>query len=467
MTRQIEEIEMTKKYDVIIIGAGPGGYVAALKLSRLKKRVALVESRKLGGTCLNVGCIPTKALLHSSRIAAELKDADQHGIVIDHWKIDLSKMMKRKNDLVNKMRHGVTQLLKNGKFDTYFGRGTLLDAHRVAVWEGQTQSHVLDTEHIIIACGTEPTIPSVFPQNRDKVLTSDEILNLQELPQSLLIVGGGIIGCEFATFFAELGTRVVIVELLDRLLPMADKDISRALLRRFKSMGIETHLSAKIEQMAETASGVTTRLGNNKTFESSLALVCTGRRPLSADLGLEQAGIKTDNGFITIDAGCRTSTENVFAIGDITGKLQLAHVAYRQAEVAANLICSKEDSEDYQVIPAAVYTHPEIAWVGLTEEQAIKEGIQIRKSKVPMSASGLAQAYSQTDGLVKLISDQDDTIIGAHLMCPHASDVIQEVAVLMKSECTFAELAATIHGHPTFSESLIEATGILLGNGGH
>jgi len=232
-------------------------------------------------------------------------------------------------------------------------------------------------------------------------------------------------------------------------------------------MGIETHLSAEIEQMAETDSGVTTRLRNNKTIESSLVLVCTGRRPLSADLGLEQAGIKTENGFITIDASCRTSAENIFAIGDITGKQQLAHVAYRQAEVAANVICSKEDREDYRVVPSAVYTHPEIAWVGLTEEQAIEEGIQIRKSKVPMSASGLAQAYDQTDGLVKLIADQDDAIIGVHLMCPHASDVIQEVAVLMKSECAFAELAATIHGHPTFSESLIEATGILLGHAGH
>jgi dihydrolipoyl dehydrogenase len=307
-------------------------------------------------------------------------------------------------------------------------------------------------------------VPGVFPQDRNKVMTSDEILELQELPQSLLIVGGGYIGCEFATFFGELGTKVIVVEMLDRLLPMGDKDISQTITKSFEKEGIEIHTGTAVEKMEVGGNGVTAKLSNGQTIETELTLVCTGRKPLTDNLGLKQASVKTEKGFVVIDEHCRTNVPNIYAIGDVTGKLQLAHVASRQAAVAVNTILDKQDTEDYAVVPSAVYTHPEIGSVGLTEEQAKEQGMQVRSATFSMMASGMALAYGETEGFVKLIANEDDEIVGAHLICPHASDLVQEIAVLMKSECTLHELDATIHGHPTFAEALAEATEALLGH---
>lgn len=458
---------MVDKYDVVVIGGGPGGYVAASRLGSMKKRVAVVEYQHMGGTCLNCGCIPTKTLLHSSQIVADIKHAGSHGIKVDGWKVDLGAMIERKNGVVKKLRAGVGGLMKSKKVDVYNGKAKLLDANKIEVQLNDGGTKILETENIIVATGSEPTVPGFFPQDRSKVMTSDEILDLTELPESLMIVGGGVIGCEFATVFSELGTKVIVVEMLDRLLPMADGDISKAMAKKFKKMGIEVFAGIAVEKMELDDAGVKTTIKGGQEFSNTLALICTGRRPYTDDLNLEAAGVALEKGFVTIDENCRTNVPNIFAIGDVTGKLQLAHVAYRQAAVATNVIAGKDDSEDYSVVPAAVYTHPEVAWVGLTEEEAKEKGIKIKKGMMPMTVSGLALAYDQTDGLVKIISDEDDTIIGAHLMCPHASDVIQEIAVLMKSECTLHELEATIHGHPTFSESLADVTGSMLGVGGH
>ena len=458
---------MSEKYDAVVIGAGPGGYIAASRLGSLKMRVAVVEYQHLGGTCLNWGCIPTKTLLHSSQIVANLQHAESHGIKVDGWQVDLATMIERKNSVVKKLRAGVGGLMKSKKVDVYNGKGKLLGANKIEVTLNDGATTTLETENIIIATGSEPTVPGIFPQDRSKVMTSDEILDLTKLPESLMIVGGGVIGCEFATIFSELGTKVIVVEMLDRLLPMADADISKALTKKFKAMGIDVHVGIAVEKMELGGKGVATTLQGGQTFDNTLALVCTGRRPYTDDLGLEVAGVVLDKGFVTIDENCRTNVPNIFSIGDVTGKVQLAHVAYRQAAVATNVIAGGDDSEDYSVVPAAVYTHPEIAWVGLTEEEAKEQGINVKKGSMPMTVSGLALAYDQTDGLVKILSDEDDTIIGAHLMCPHASDVIQEIAVLMKAECTLHELEATIHGHPTFSESLADVTGSMLGVGGH
>jgi dihydrolipoamide dehydrogenase len=458
---------MSEKYDVVVIGSGPGGYVAASRLGGMKKRVALVEFKDLGGTCLNCGCIPTKTLLHSSQIVANLSHAGSHGIEVDGWKVNLAKMIERKNEVVKKLRAGVGGLMKNKKVDVFQGKGKLLEAHKVEVQLSDGGTTVLETENIIIATGSEPTVPGVFPQERNKVMTSDEILDLTQLPESLMIVGGGVIGCEFATVFSELGTKVTVVEMMDRILPMADADISKALTRKFKSMGIEVLAGTAVEKMDLGGQGVQTAVAGSQVFDTTLALVCTGRRPFTDDLGLEAVGVTLEKGFVAIDENCRTNVPNIFAIGDVTGKLQLAHVAYRQAAVATNIISGTDDREDYRVVPSAVYTHPEVAWVGLTEEEAKELGIKIKKGSMPMSVSGLALAYDETIGLVKILADEDDAIVGAHMMCPHASDAIQEIAVLMKSECTLHELEATIHGHPTFSESLGDVTGSMLGVSGH
>lgn len=458
---------MSNEYDVVIIGSGPGGYVAASRLGGAGKKVACVESADLGGCCLNVGCIPTKTLLHSSEIVANVRDGESHGIKVSQLQVDLAAMIERKNQVVQKLRGGVAGLLKGKKVNVIAGRGKITGKKQVTVALNDGGTQMLDCDSIIIATGSEPTVPEIFPQDRSKVMTSDELLDLNDLPESLMIVGGGVIGCEFATVFAELGTKVTVVEMLDRLLPMADKDISKLLARKFKEMGITAHAGIAVEKMELGGKGVQTTLSNGEAVDTTLALISTGRRPVSADLGLEEVGATMEKGFINIDEQCRTSVPNIYAVGDVTGKWQLAHVAYRQAAVAANTICGTQDGEDYAVVPAAVYTHPEIAWVGLTEDEAIEKGIKIKKAAMPMLASGLALAYDQTIGTAKIIANEDNEIVGAHMMCPHASDAIQEVATLMKSECTLVELEATIHGHPTFSESLVEVTGILLGSGGH
>jgi dihydrolipoyl dehydrogenase len=455
---------MAETYKAVVIGAGPGGYVAALRLGNEKQRVAVVENRDLGGTCLNRGCIPTKALLHSSEIAANIRQADQHGLTVGDLKVNLATMMKRKNNVVRKLKGGVQMLLKSRKADVFAGTGKLLDTNTVEVQLNDGTSQTLKAENIIIATGSEPIVPGVFPQDRNKVMTSDEILELQELPQSLLIVGGGYIGCEFATVFGELGTKVIVVEMLDRLLPMGDKDISQTITKSFEKEGIEIHTGTAVEKMEVGGNGVTAKLSNGQTIETELTLVCTGRKPLTDNLGLKQASVKTEKGFVVIDEHCRTNVPNIYAIGDVTGKLQLAHVASRQAAVAVNTILDKQDTEDYAVVPSAVYTHPEIGSVGLTEEQAKEQGMQVRSATFSMMASGMALAYGETEGFVKLIANEDDEIVGAHLICPHASDLVQEIAVLMKSECTLHELDATIHGHPTFAEALAEATEALLGH---
>jgi len=455
---------MAQKYNSVVIGAGPGGYVAALRLANLKQSVALVEEKYLGGTCLNVGCIPTKALLHSSKIVANIAHAAEHGIAVKDWKVDLAAMIKRKDEVVKRLTGGVGALLKKRKVDVYTGRGKLLDKNTVEVQLPDGGKTNIQADNIIIATGSSPIMPGIFPQDRSKVMTSDEILALETLPESLLIVGGGYIGCEFATIFSELGAKVVLVEMLDRLLPMADSDISVGLAKAFKTNGIEMHLGIAVQKMEAAKDGITTTLENSQVIKTNLALVCTGRRPLSADIGLEQVGVKIEKGFVLVDECCRTNISNIYAIGDVTGKLQLAHVASRQAAVAANNIVGKPDSEDYSIVPSSIYTHPEIASVGMTTEQAQEKGIKIKTATFPLMASGMAMAYGQRNGFVKMIADEDDIIVGAHMICPHASDIIQEIAVLMKSECTLHELAATIHGHPTFAEAVAEATEALLGH---
>ena len=454
---------MPDSYDTIVIGAGPGGYVAALRLAGQKQKVALIEKAHLGGTCLNWGCIPTKTLLHSSEIVAGITHGQAHGITVNDWKFDFSALIKRKNAVVAKLRAGIGGLLKAKKVTVYNGTAKFTGPTELQIAMSDGGTDTIQASNAIIAAGSAPGVPGFFPQDRSKVMTSDEILDLATLPESLTIVGGGVIGCEFATVFSELGVKVTIVEMLDRLLPMADKDISAALTKQFKADGINLHVGVGVEKMDITGNTVTSKLQSGEVVESELALVCTGRKPLTDELDLPAAGVKVDNGFIAIDEFCCTNVAHIYAIGDITGKVQLAHVASRQANVAAQNILENEDSEDYSVVPCAVYTHPEIAWVGLTSAEAKEQGLNAREAAFPMMASGMAMAYEATGGFAKIVTGDDEVILGAHLMCPHASDLIQEIAVLMKSECTLHELQATIHGHPTFAEALAETTDILLG----
>lgn len=454
---------MVEKYHSVVIGAGPGGYTAALRMAAAGKRVALVEKSAVGGTCLNRGCIPTKALLHSSELAAQIAHADVHGIRVAGWKVDWPVMMQRKNDVVKKLNGGVGMLLKSRKVDVLAGTGRLTGTHTIDVELAQGGKQSLEAEYIIVATGSKPMVPGIFPADRSKVMTSDEILDLKALPESLLIVGGGYIGCEFATIFSELGCKVTVVEMMERLLPMGDKDISAALAKVFKGLGVQVHMGTAVEKMDVNGDQTVTTLKGGQTVTAALALISAGRGPVSDNLGLEQVGVKTERGFVVVDGHCRTSVQNIFAIGDVTGKVQLAHVAARQADLAVNTILGQPDREDYAIVPAAVYTHPEIASVGLTLEQAQQKGLKVRAATFSMMASGMATAYGQNVGFVKLVADEEGAVVGAHLMCPHASDIVQEIAVMMKSECTLHEIAATIHGHPSFCEAVKEAADIFLG----
>ncbi len=455
---------MSKAYQSVVIGAGPGGYVAALRLADHDLKVAVVENRDLGGTCLNRGCIPTKALLHSSEIADHIGKAEEYGISVSDFQVSLKAMIQRKNNVVKKLRSGVKSLLKARKVDVYEGVGVLSGDKRVEVTLKNGQSESLEAENIVIATGSEPGVPVFLPQDRSVVMTSDEILDLEEQPESLLIVGGGVIGCEFATLFSELGTEVTVVEMLDRILPMADTDISKSLTKHFQGQDVAVHTGVGVAKMAIVGGKVKAELQDGTVIEAEKALVCTGRRPVSEGLGFEEIGLEMEKGFIKVDDYCCTNVPGIYAIGDVTGKWQLAHVASRQGQVAANNIAGIEDSEDYLIVPSAVYTHPEAAWVGLTLEEAKGRGLNAREAVFPMMALGRAVAYDQIGGFVKIVSGDDGEILGAHLYCPAAADIIQEIAVLMKSECTVAELAATIHGHPTFAESLAEAAEALLGH---
>ncbi|MBN2209848.1 MAG: dihydrolipoyl dehydrogenase [Sedimentisphaerales bacterium] len=454
---------MALTYDLVVIGSGPGGYVAALRMAAEGKRVAVVENRDLGGVCLNRGCIPTKTMLHSSEIAAHIQHAEVHGLKVEGWSFDMPTLMKRKQKVVKKLSGGVGMLLKGRKVDVYQGTGSLADKNTVKVALNKGGEETLSTDAIIVATGSEPFVHSIFPADRTRVMTSDEILDIETLPDSLLIVGGGYIGCEFATIFSELGTRVTVVEMLDGLIPICDLEISKILAKVMAKNGIQLHLATKVKQMAIQGDVVVTTLESGESITTALALISTGRMPLSRNLGLEQVGVKVEKGYIVIDQHCRTNIPNIFAIGDVTGKVQLAHVASRQAEVAVNTLLGKKDREDYAIVPSAIYTHPEIGCVGLTEEQAKTKGLAVRTAKFDMMASGMATAYDENTGFVKLIADADDVILGAHLMCPHAADIVQEIVVMMKSECTLHEVAATIHGHPTFCEAVKETAEILLG----
>jgi len=456
---------MAQRYNTVVIGAGPGGYVAALHLANAKQKVALIENKHLGGTCLNVGCIPTKALLHDSELVAGIRNGAARGVNVAKMTIDFAKMMQRKNQVIQRLQGGVRSLVKSRKIDLFEGTGKLTGTNQVEVTTADGQTQTLETDNIIIATGSAPRVPGVFPADRTKVMTSDEILSINELPKKLLIVGGGYIGCEFATLFAELGVEVVVVEMLDRLLPMQDQDLSKALAKVFKNAGITVHTSTGVEKLEVTRKGVQATLSGDVTVPADLALVCTGRGPVSGDMGLEAAGVESDNGFVLIDEQCRTNVANIYAIGDVTGKVQLAHVASRQAAVAANTIVGRQDSEDYAIVPSAVYTHPEIGMVGLSEDQAREQGLKFKTAAFSMQASGMATAYGETEGFAKLIVGEEfGEILGAHLMCPHAADAIHEIAVLMKSECTVHELVATIHGHPTFSEALAEVAEKITGH---
>ena len=452
---------MAEQFDVLVIGGGPGGYVAALRASQLGAKVALVEEQVIGGVCLNVGCIPTKALLRSAEVYETLLKAQDFGVKVEgSIQPDWPAMQKRKAQIVRRHTTGVGSLLKKAGVAVLDGRGRLAGAHTVEV-TGKDGVQTLEGRKIIIATGSRPIQLPLPGFDLPGVLDSTGALALEEVPARMLIVGGGVIGAEFAVLYAALGTQVTIVEMLDRLLPMMDADISTEMLRAMKKRKVGVYLSSRATAITQSGDAlhvsVTTPDGD-QAFDVDRVLVSVGRRANVENLGLEAVGVETARNGIIVNERMETRAPDIYAIGDVTGKWWLAHVASREGVVAAENACGRPSKMNYRSVPSCVFTHPEVASVGLTEAQAVERGYDVRVGRFPFAANGRASTYGERDGFVKVVSESKfGELLGLHIVGPHASDLIQEGGLAIAMEATLDELDAAIHPHPTFSEAVAQA----------
>lgn len=451
------------QYDVAVLGAGPGGYVAAMRAAQRGAKTCCIEAGLVGGTCLNVGCIPTKAMLHASEVFHQIGRAGEFGFQAKQVTVDGAAYMKRVAGVVEGLRKGVETLLKMRKVDVIRGRGTLTARDTLAVEVGGKTQEV-KAKAIIVATGARPARPGFLPWDSGRVWTTDEATTATELPESVVVVGGGVIGCEFATAYAELGIPVTVVEMLDRLLANIDEDAARGIVRSLKKRGITIHTGRRIVGMKASKKGVTAELEGGGTVEAARALVAVGRAPNVENIGLEEVGVRLDGKIIQVDNRCRTSVEGIYAIGDVATTLQYAHLASRMGVVAADNATGHASRDPRTVVPVGVYSHPEVAAVGLSEAEARAAGKDVRIARFSYQASGMARAYGETEGQVKLIAEpKHGEILGAMVIGHHATDVVQEIALAMKNELTVEEVASTIHPHPTFVEGVLEAAEAWLG----
>ncbi len=451
-------------YKVVVIGGGPGGYVAAIRAAQLRAPVALVEKGNVGGTCLNRGCIPTKALTSGIEVIHAVRRAAEFGIINREVSVDFGRLMERKNQVVGRLVQGVEFLLKKNKVDLVRGTARLVGRGKVAV-EGPEGARELQAENIILATGTEPALNKAFGYDGETVLTSDQALDLAEVPPRFLIVGGGVIGCEFACIFSALGSKVTVVELMPTILPLMDREVARQMQGLLKRQGINVKTGTKIQEVRKQKDRVLAILEGGEEIEADKVLISIGRVMNLKGLGLEEAGVALgERGEVVVDDRMETSVPGIYAVGDITGKIQLAHVASAQGLVAADNIMGRRRVMDYRVVPVCIFTRPEAAGVGMTSQEAESNGIKVKSGKFNFVASGKAQAMGETDGFVKVLADPDtDRILGVHIIGPRATDLIAEAAVAMRAGFTVKQLAETIHAHPTLAETLMEASGAVHG----
>jgi len=455
-------------YDIAVIGSGPGGYVAALRAAGLGKKTCVIERKALGGVCLNRGCIPTKTLAHTAEVYAEAVHGEAIGVIAKEVTVDFTKMQAAKDAVVGKLSGGVGFLLKRAGVDVFMGSARLTGRKSIAVSLNDGGEETVEAEKIIIATGSDPARPGFISFDSDRVITSDEALQLDTLPGSVFILGGGYIGCEFASIFAQLGVTVTVAEMLDSLLPGLDSDVGKEVGKCLKKMKVKVHTGTKLEGIEAGDDGITATLEGVKTVEADLALVCIGRTMLSDGIGLEDVGVAVEKGAVVIDEHCQTSVAGIYAIGDVTGKLQLAHVASAQGIVAAEHAAGMASTMDYRCIPAAVFTKPEVGTVGLTEAQAVEAGYDVHAASFPLQALGRALAIGETAGFAKVVGDKKTgEVLGVHIVGAHASDVIAEGGIAIALEATVNELAHSVHAHPTLPEAIMEAARAWIGQGIH
>jgi dihydrolipoamide dehydrogenase len=454
----------TEQFDVTVIGSGPGGYVAAIRGAQLGLKVALVEKdKRLGGTCTLRGCIPTKQLLMSAHYYEKAQHMKEFGIEVSDIKLAFADVQKRKEKVVMKNSKGIEFLMKKNTITVFKGTGKLQLPGKVEVTGADGQQEIIDSKNIIIATGSVVRPIPGFETDGERVVNSDHILELKEIPKSLIVMGAGAVGVEFASVYSRFGTETTLVELLPRLLPIEDEEVSKELEKSFRKRGIKSQLDTKLEKMEKTETGVRltgkTSKGEEVTLEAEMLLVAVGRMPYLEGLGLEGTKIKVERGAIQVDEFCRTGEENVYAIGDVIPTPWLAHLASKEGILAVEQIAGQHAQPiNMRLVPNCTYCDPEVASIGLTEKRAREEGYDVKVAKFPFSASGKARILGEEEGFVKIVSETKyDELLGVHIIGPHATDIIAEACVAMQLESTAEELGRTMHAHPTISESVMEA----------
>lgn len=460
-----------ESFDLAVLGAGPGGYTAAIHAAQLGMKVAIVEKdSRLGGTCLLRGCIPTKALLHSADIFEEAKHSEEHGIIIKDAAVDFAKVMSRKEKVVASNAKGVEFLMRKNKITVFNGYGRLDGKRRLAIEMSGGETKAIEFKNIIIATGSVPRMLPGMAADGKRILTSDEILEMKEMPKSMLVLGAGAVGVEFASIFHRFGVDVTVIELLPRLLPIEDEEVSEALEKSFKKQGLKVATGTRLENIQVTDTGVTadgvSDNGGPKRFEADMLLVAVGRKPVTENIGLDGTGVTLDRGYITVDEMLRTGEPGIYAIGDVVPTPWLAHVASHEGIVAVDHMAGKHAHPiDYERgVPGVTFCYPEVGSVGLTEKKAAEKGYDVKVGRYPWMANGKAKILNNTTGFVKVVTDAKfGEILGVHIIGPSATELIAAAGVAISHEATAESIFATIHAHPTLSEAVMEAAADAIG----
>ena len=453
------------QFDVTIIGSGPGGYVSAIRCAQLGFKTAIIEKYStLGGTCLNVGCIPSKALLASSHHYEELQHFADHGIEVSgEVKVNLEKMIARKQAVVDQTSGGVKFLMDKNNITVFNGVGSFESATSVKVTKADGSSEIIESKNIIIATGSKPSNLPFIKLDKDRIITSTEALKLKEVPKHLVIIGGGVIGIELGQVYLRLGAQVSVVEFMDRIIPGMDAALSKELTKVLKKQGMKFYTSHKVQSVERAGNAVTVKAENAKgeiiTLEGDYALVSVGRRPYTDGLNAEKAGVKvTDRGQIEVNIHLQTSASNIYAIGDVVRGAMLAHKAEEEGVMVAEIIAGQKPHIDYNLIPGVVYTWPEVAAVGKTEEQLKADGVAYKAGSFPFKALGRARAGGDTDGFVKILADaKTDEVLGVHMIGARCADLIAEAVTAMEFRASAEDISRMSHAHPTFAEAIKEA----------
>ena len=453
-----------EKYDVAIIGSGPGGYVCAIRCAQLGMKTALIEKYdSLGGTCLNVGCIPSKALLDSSEHFYQAKnDFTEHGIDLKDLKVNFKQMIERKRGVVEQTVGGIDYLMKKNKIDVYHGMGSFENKNTINIAGDKKEK--IESKNIVIATGSKPGSLPFITLDKERIITSTEALELKELPKKMVVIGGGVIGLELGSVYARLGTEVEVVEYMDNIIPIMDSTMGKELMKSLKKIGIKFHMSHKVKEVTKSGKTVTIKAddksGKEVSFKADYCLVSVGRVPYTDKLNLDKAGIKSDDkGRVAVNEHLQTNVENVYAIGDVVKGAMLAHKAEDEGTYVAEFMHGEKPHIDYNLIPNVVYTWPEVASVGKTEEELKEAKVAYKSGSFPFKASGRARASMDIDGLIKVLADKEtDEILGVHMCGPRAADMIAEAVVAMEFRATAEDISRISHAHPTFTEAFREAS---------